>query len=157
MSDSRIPAPRDPRDSTNPEVRLELKDAEGRQIWALYSDRPETTGGTDNPLAELLLDLPDIAWRGRRLLALGLFVGIAFGVLYLAKTPPLYVVRALVHVERRGSVVQDYDPLRSGSSFMSTQAEVIKSPHNVRQALHGVGGAQPRQPGFGARRPARRL
>ena len=148
MSDSRIPAPRDPRDTSDPEVRLELKDAEGRQIWALYSDRPESPGGTDNPFAELLLDLPDIAWRGRRLLALGLLVGIAFGAAYLVKTPPLYVVRALVHVERRGSVVQDYDPLRSGSSFMSTQAEVIKSPHNVQQALSAIGGAQPGQPGL---------
>jgi uncharacterized protein involved in exopolysaccharide biosynthesis len=69
-------------------------------------------------------------------------------VAYLVKTPPLYVVRALVHVERRGSVVQDYDPLRSGSSFMSTQAEVIKSPHNVQQALSAIGGAQPGQPGL---------
>ena len=66
MSDSRLPAPR----HDDAEVRLELTNAEGRQVWALYSRPPQEAGPAETPLSIFLRDLPPLAWKWRRYVAL---------------------------------------------------------------------------------------
>lgn len=130
------------------EVRLELTDAEGHQIWALTSERPDEVGPpTESVTAHFLSELPAIAWRWRRRAALGALAGAALAVVYLALAAPVYVVRALVHIEQRDSVLQQYDPLRSGATFIATQAEVLQSPHVVGYAIDRIGLPEPQPPG----------
>jgi uncharacterized protein involved in exopolysaccharide biosynthesis len=142
MSDSRLPAPR----AEDAEIRLELTNAEGRQVWALYPagsrvERPEP------PAADLLRLLPELARRHRRLLALGTLAGLAFGIAYLLLADGIYVVKTLVHVELRKSVIRDYDA-RPGSSYVATQAEVIQSPAMVADAIRAIGIPQPEEGGW---------
>lgn len=128
--------PNDPRS----EVRLELTDAAGHQIWALTSERPDDVApAAESPAAIFLAELPAIAWRWRRRAALGALVGVGFAIAYLALAAPVYVVRALVHIEQRDSVLQHYDAVRSGATFIGTQAEVIQSPAIIGNAFDAIG------------------
>jgi uncharacterized protein involved in exopolysaccharide biosynthesis len=91
------------------------------------------------PVAELMRRLPVIARNGRRHLALGALLGLAFGVAYLLLADALFVVKALLHVELRESVIRQYQPLSAGSDYVATQAEVIQSPELVAEAIRAIG------------------
>lgn len=139
--------PRDPRMSNESalqttEIRsdpIELTDAQATRIWALYP-AAVSPGERDEPgFAALLRMLSEVARRGRRHLALGALVGVGFGVLYLAGADQVFVVKTLLHVERRNSVIREYDEVRPGSSFVATQAEVIQSPEMITDALRVIG------------------
>jgi uncharacterized protein involved in exopolysaccharide biosynthesis len=134
---------------SQPEVRLELTNAEGRQVWALYSERPETAPPPTPAAGRFLEDLLAIAWRRRRLILAGAGVGAALGVAYLIATPSIYVIRALVHIEQRDSVLQQYDAVRAASTFIATQSEVLHSPSIVNDTFDALGDlvAKP-QPGI---------
>lgn len=125
---------------SQPEVRLELTNAEGRQVWALYSERPHSAAPDQTaPLGRYLEELLAIAWRWRRRILVGAGIGAALGVVYLLLTPSVYVVRALVHIEQRDSVLQQYDALRTDTTFIATQAEVFHSPSIVANAFDSLG------------------
>ena len=92
--------------------------------------------------------LPEVAREGRRFLMLGALLGVGFGVAYLLFADAVYVVKALLHVEVRESVLREYAEVRSGSSFVATQAEVIQSPEMVAEAIRAVGLPTPEAVGF---------
>jgi uncharacterized protein involved in exopolysaccharide biosynthesis len=147
-------ASRDPRLPPEPELRpVEIRrellegirpphaSSEGHaqepQVWALYPmapsvARPEPDG------VDLVGLLQDAARRGRRFLALGALLGFGFGVAYLIATDAIYVVKTVLHVELRKSVIRDSDA-RPGSSYVGTQAEVIQSPAMIAEAIRAIG------------------
>jgi len=88
----------------------------------------------------------DIVRRGRRFLALGALAGIGFGVVYLTLADAIYVVKAVLHVELRRSVIRESDS-RPGSGYVATQAEVIQSPTSVSEAIREIGLPEPAEPG----------
>jgi uncharacterized protein involved in exopolysaccharide biosynthesis len=135
MSDSRLPAPR----HDDAEVRLELTNAEGRQVWALYSRPPQEAGPAETPLSIFLRDLPPLAWKWRRYVALTAFGSMALGVLYLMLATTLFGVSSLILVQNRETALQQYGVVRDGSAFLATQAEIIHSPPIVREALESSG------------------
>ncbi len=118
-----------PKKSTDLEadIRLQLTNAEKRQILALYSDPQDVVAEPDSAVARFFRLLPAIAWRWRRRVAMGTLAGAAFGVVYLLAAEPVFIVRALIQIEQRDSVLQRYDTVRSGRTFIATQAEVIRS------------------------------
>ena len=135
-------------DGRRTERPLELADPERVQRPAIAYPRPrDEAPSEDSIVARFLSELPAIAWRRRRRLALGGFGGAVLALGYLAVTPPVYVVRALVHIEQRESVLQQYDALRAGATFIGTQAEVIQSPSVVGGALDSIGLPEARAPG----------
>jgi uncharacterized protein involved in exopolysaccharide biosynthesis len=137
---------RDPRLPAESELRtleirrdpVDVTDAPSTQVWALYplmspaEQHPAPTG------PDLLSLLPEVARRGRRFLALGALVGFLFGAFYLFWTDSIYVVKTLLHVEMRKSVIRDFD-VRPGSTYVGTQAEVIQSPAMVAHAIRAIG------------------
>ena len=148
---------RDQRQAAESELRsvevhsehLDVAEAPGpqaTQIWALYpvmSPTPrESAAGTD----WLRLAL-DAARRGRRLLIAGALAGFTLGGSYLALADAVYVVRTVLHVELRRSVVRDSDS-RPGSGFIATQAEVFQSPALVTEAIRAIGLPEPKPPGL---------
>jgi uncharacterized protein involved in exopolysaccharide biosynthesis len=125
---------------SQPEVRLELTNAEGRQVWALYSERPHALPPTQAPpVGQFVEELLSIAWRWRRRIALGALAGAVLGVVYVLAVPSVYIVRALVHIEQRDSVLQQYDTVRAGSTFIATQAEILHSPNIVSSTFDALG------------------
>ena len=135
MSDSRLPAPR----NDDAEVRLELTNAEGRQVWALYSRPPQEAGPAETPLSVFLHELPALAWKWRRMVGLAVLATVALGAIYLMLATTIYGVSALILVEHRDTGIQEYGVTRDTSSFLATQAEVLHSPPVVREALVGSG------------------
>jgi uncharacterized protein involved in exopolysaccharide biosynthesis len=138
---------RDPRLPAENELRtLEIRrdphdvaDAASTQIWALYplaSPAEQRPAGPSD--VDLLRLVPEVAHRGRRFLALGALVGFLFGAFYLIWTDSIYVVKALLHVELRKSVIRDFD-VRPGNTYVGTQAEVIQSPAMVAEAIRAIG------------------
>ncbi len=82
---------------SQPEVRPELTNAEGRQVWA-HSERPHSPALEQSPpLGRYLEDLLAIAWRWRRRILAGTGIGAALGIVYLLLAQSVYVVRALLH------------------------------------------------------------
>jgi uncharacterized protein involved in exopolysaccharide biosynthesis len=122
-----MPNPRLTGGSDPDEHRLELTSAEGRQFLALYSERLQTVAAPESRADRIFQLLPAIAWRWRRSIAMGALAGAVLGFAYLAIADPVYVVRALVQIEKRDSVLQQYETVRSGSTFIATQSEVIRS------------------------------
>ncbi len=135
MADQRLTKGND----SQPEVRLELTNAEGRQVWALYSERPHSAPEQTAPLGRYLEELLAIAWEWRRRILVGAGIGAALGVVYLLLSPSVYVVRALVHIEQRDSVLQQYEAVRTDTTFIATQAEVFHSPSIVANAFDSLG------------------
>lgn len=136
-------------DGRRSERPLELADPERVQRPAIAYPRPrDAAPSEDSIVARFLSELPAIAWRRRRRLALGAFGGAVLALAYLAVTPPVYVIRALVHIEQRESVLQQYDALRAGATFIGTQAEVIQGPSVVGGALDSIGLPEPKAPGL---------
>ena len=108
------------------------------QIWALYplmSPQEQRPAPAD---ADLLRVLPEVAHRGRRFLAVGAFAGFLFGAFYLVFADPVYIVKTLLHVELRKSVIHDVDS-RPANTYVGTQAEVIQSPAMVSEAIRTIG------------------
>lgn len=87
---------------------------------------------TDVPLHVTLL------WRRKRELLLALLVALGLGVGYLLVTPSIYESQARVLVQRRELSVDRERTLRQDRQFVATQAEVVRSPLVVGQALQGV-------------------
>ena len=149
--------PREPRHSSESDLRsvevrgehVEVAEAQGPQattIWALYpavppSGREPTSGGDWIQLAL------DVARRGRRFLMLGALAGVGLGVAYLLFADAIYVVKAVLHVELRRSVIRESDA-RPGSGYVATQAEVIQSPTIVTEAIRTIGVPEPEEPGL---------
>jgi uncharacterized protein involved in exopolysaccharide biosynthesis len=120
--------------------------AQEGQIWALYPV-VSNAGRSEAPGFDLLGLLWNAARRGRRALALGALAGFGFGAAYLAVADPLYVVKTLLHVELRKSVIREVDS-RIGSGYVGTQAEVIQSPAIVAEAIREIGLPEPGEPGL---------
>jgi len=135
MADPRLPAPR----HDDAEVRLELTNAEGRQVWALYSRPPQEAGPAETPLSVFLHELPSLAWKWRRYVGLSVVATLALGAIYLMLATTIYGVTALLLVEHRDTGINEYGILRDDTSFLATQAEVLHSPPVVRGALVGSG------------------
>jgi len=145
MSDSRLPAPR----QDDAEVRLELTNAEGRQVWALYSRPPQEAGPAETPLSIFLHELPPLAWKWRRYVGLTVLGAVALGAIYLMLATTIFGVSALILVEHRDTGIQNYGLVRDNSSFLATQAEILHSPPVVREALVGSGiGFPEEEPGL---------
>jgi uncharacterized protein involved in exopolysaccharide biosynthesis len=145
MADPRLPAPR----HEDAEVRLELTNAEGRQVWALYSRPPQQAGPAETPLSVFLHELPPLAWKWRRHVGLAMAATFALGVIYLIFATTIYGVTALVLVEHRDAGVNEYGIVRDNTSFLATQAEVLHSPPVLREALVRSGiGFPPPDPGI---------
>lgn len=141
LADSRLPTPI--RDSApgeaSPDVRLELRDATGRQIWSLYSQESQDHDANESPLSFLLRELPGLLQRGRRALIAGAVLGAACGGAYLAVSSPVYLVRSLLQLERRASSLGDYALVGGGGAeFLATQAEVLDSPPIVGKAVRAT-------------------
>ncbi len=141
MAESRLPTPI--RDSssgeTSPDVRLELRDATGRQIWSLYSQDSQTLDAGESPLSFLLRELPGLLQRGRRALIAGAVIGGSLGAVYLAVASPIYLIKSLVQLERRASSLGDYALVGGGGAeFLATQAEVMDSPPIIGQAVRAT-------------------
>jgi uncharacterized protein involved in exopolysaccharide biosynthesis len=143
-------ASRDPRLPPEPELRPveirreapeALRSSEGHsqepQVWALYPMAPPAARAESDGV-DLVRLLTDSARGGRRLLALGALLGLAFGAAYLLAADAVYVVRTVLHVELRKSVIRDSDA-RLGSSYVGTQAEVIQSPAMIAEAIRAIG------------------
>jgi uncharacterized protein involved in exopolysaccharide biosynthesis len=150
--------PRDPRPSGESDLRsvevrgdhVEVAEAPGPQattIWALYpavspaGREPDAGAGTD--WIRLVLD---VARRGRHFLILGALTGVCLGIAYLTIADAIYVVKAVLHVELRRSVIRESDA-RPGSGYVATQAEVIQSPMLVSDAIREIGLPEPAEPG----------
>jgi len=128
------------------EVRKEpigLSEIQATQFWALYPAAAPAPEREEAGLERLLRLVLEIARRGRRSLALGALAGIGFGALYLTFADSIFVVKTLLHVERRNSVIREYDEVRPGSSFVATQAEVIQSPEMIADAIRAIGIPEP--------------
>jgi uncharacterized protein involved in exopolysaccharide biosynthesis len=139
MSDPHLPAPIPDDDS---EVRLELTNAEGRQVWALYSRPPQEPETAESPLSIFLREIPPIAWRWRRYVIGCVVAAVALGGVYLLSATSVYGVSALLLVEHRASNIQDYLLVQKGNDFLATQSEILHSPPIVRTAVvetrHGI-------------------
>jgi uncharacterized protein involved in exopolysaccharide biosynthesis len=145
MPDSRLPAPR----QDDAEVRLELTNAEGRQVWALYSRPPQEAGPAETPLSVFLHELPPLAWKWRRYVGLSVLGALALGAIYLMLATTIYGVSSLILVEHRDTGIQDYGIVRDNSSFLATQAEILHSPPVVHGALVSSGiGFPEEEPGL---------
>jgi uncharacterized protein involved in exopolysaccharide biosynthesis len=148
MSEEHLPAERPPElpvaaGRGEPELRLEFSNAGVRRVWALYSEdegaaasEPLPPPAPEDPLSFLLRDLPALAWRRRKHLAIGLGAGLGFGLLYLSVATYVYHVGANVLIERRASPLDEGDRLRGWS--LATQAEILQSPSIVRDAVESL-------------------
>lgn len=139
-------------DRRSVEVRgepIEIAEAPGPQattIWALYPVMPPPGGRAEAPGTDWIQLLLDVARRGRRYLMFGALAGVGLGVVYLTVVDAIYVVKAVLHVELRRSVIRESDS-RPGSGYIATQAEVIQSPTIVAEAIREVGLPEPVEPG----------
>jgi uncharacterized protein involved in exopolysaccharide biosynthesis len=111
----------------------------GGQVWALYPLlSPAESRPASPPDVDLLRLLPEVARRGRRWLAIGAGVGLAFGAAYLSVADRVFIVKSVLQVELRKSVIHDLDA-RPGSTYVGTQAEVIQSPAMIGEAIREIG------------------
>jgi uncharacterized protein involved in exopolysaccharide biosynthesis len=136
----------DPRLSSETELRTvqirgpqpDVTDAPSTQVWALYPLVSPAAQPPAPPSVDLMQLVPEVARRSRGLLLFGALVGFCFGAAYLVWTDSIYVVKALLHVEMRKSVIHDSDA-RPPSTYVGTQAEVIQSPAMVAEAIRTIG------------------
>jgi len=147
---------RDPRFPSENELRpVEIRrapvdpaSAPSTQVWALYPvASPGEGGGAPPPSVDLVGLIWEAARRGRRYLLIGALIGFAFGAAYLFVADSIYVVKTLLHVEMRKSVIHDSDA-RPGSTYVGTQAEVLQSPTIVAEAIRTIGLPEPEPPGL---------
>lgn len=148
---------RDPRFPSENELRsVEIRrapvdpaSAPSTQIWALYpvATPGEGGGATPPPSIDLVGLLWEAARRGRRYLLIGALLGFGFGAAYLVVADSIYVVKTLLHVEMRKSVIHDSDA-RPGNTYVGTQAEVLQSPTIVADAIRTIGFPEQEEPGL---------
>ena len=136
--DPRLPAENELRTLEVRRESLDVADAPSTQIWALYPLAHPAEQRPEPPSVDLLRLVPEVARLGRRFLAIGALIGFAFGAFYLFWADSIYVVKALLHVELRKSVIREFD-VRPGSTYVGTQAEVIQSPVMVGDAIRAIG------------------
>lgn len=137
MSDIHLPSAPDPDDDgQQPEVRLELTRAGVEQVLSLYSTgrgRETDEGGFTIRLDDLL----EAVRRRRKMLAAGWAAGVGLALLVVLFSSPLYPVAAQVVLERHevSSASIDNSTGSAGSTFVATQAEIMKSPSVLGAAL----------------------
>ncbi len=136
--DTRLPAENELRTLEIRRDPHDVGDAPSTQIWALYPLAHPAEQRLEAPSVDLLRLVPQVARLGRRFLLIGALIGFAFGAFYLLVADPIYVVKTLLHVELRKSVIRDFDA-RPGSTYVGTQAEVIQSPAMVGDAIRAIG------------------
>jgi uncharacterized protein involved in exopolysaccharide biosynthesis len=145
--DSRFPIENDLRPVEIRRGPVDPASAPSTQVWALYPVASPGEGGAPPPTVDLVALLWEAAQRGRRYLLIGALVGLAFGATYLVVADPIYVVKTLLHVEMRKSVIHDFDS-RPGNTYVGTQAEVLQSPTMVAEAIRTIGLPQSEAPGL---------
>ncbi len=145
--DPRFPAENDLRPVEIRRAPVDPASAPSTQVWALYPVASPGEGGAQPPTVDLMALLLEAARRGRRFLIIGALLGFAFGAAYLFVTDSIYIVKTLLHVELRKSVIHDYDS-RPGSTYVGTQAEVLQSPTMVADAIRTIGLPEPKPGGF---------
>ncbi len=119
-------------------------------LWAIQSLAPPPLREPEGPGARWLALALATVQRQRRVVGAGVLVGLGLGVAYLLTAAPIYVVKTLLLVEHRGSVIRDSDA-RPGGGDVATQAEILQSPAVVADALRTIGAPEPRDAGLGAR------
>jgi uncharacterized protein involved in exopolysaccharide biosynthesis len=143
-SQSRLPDENEPGPEGVFDQLAESETSRERQVWVMYPESPSSPERARvTPFEEFLQLVPEAAWQGRRFLWSGALIGLCFGLGYLYLADAVFMVKSLVHVERRQSVTQAYDPVRAGSTFIATQAEVVSSPRIVRSTLESIGLPEP--------------
>jgi uncharacterized protein involved in exopolysaccharide biosynthesis len=143
-SESHLPAENEPGPEDVFDQLAESGAGRERQVWVMYPEAPSPPErARETPFEEFLQLVPEAAWHGRRFLFKGALIGLCFGLGYLYLADAVFMVKSLVHVERRQSVTQAYDPVRAGSTFIATQAEVVSSPRIVRSTLEAIGLPEP--------------
>jgi uncharacterized protein involved in exopolysaccharide biosynthesis len=145
--DSRFPVENDLRPVEIRRGPVDPASAPSTQVWALYPVASPGEGGTPPPSVDLVALLWEAARRGRRYLLIGALVGLAFGATYIVVADPIYVVKTLLHVEMRKSVIRDSDS-RPGNTYVGTQAEVLQSPTMIADAIRTIGLPEGEEPGF---------
>jgi len=145
--DSRFPTENELRPVEIRRGPVDPASAPSTQIWALYPVASPGEGGAPPPSVDLVTLLWEAARHGRRTLLIGALVGLGFGAAYLFVADSIYVVKTLLHVELRKSVIHDYDA-RPGSTYVGTQAEVLQSPTMVAEAIRTIGFPETEEPGF---------
>jgi len=145
--DSRFPVENDLRPVEIRRGPVDPASAPSTQVWALYPVASPGEGGAPPPSVDLVALLWEAARRGRRYLLAGALVGFVFGAAYLVAADSIYVVKTLLHVEMRKSVIHDFDS-RPGSTYVGTQAEVLQSPTMVAEAIRTIGLPEKEEPGL---------
>lgn len=145
--DSRFPTENELRPVEIRRAPVDPASAPSTQIWALYPVASPGEGGAPPPSVDLVALLWEAARHGRRTLLIGALLGFSFGAAYLFVADSIYVVKALLHVELRKSVIHDSDA-RPGSTYVGTQAEVLQSPTMVAEAIRTIGLPEAEQPGL---------
>lgn len=145
--DSRFPVENDLRPVEIRRAPVDPASAPSTQVWALYPVASPGDGGAAPPTVDLVALLWEASRRGRRSLLLGALVGLGFGATYLFVADSIYVVKTLLHVEMRKSVIHDFDS-RPGSTYVGTQAEVLQSPTMVTEAIRTIGLPEVEEPGL---------
>ena len=136
--DPRLPAETELRTVQIRGEQLDVADSPSTQIWALYPLMNPAEQRPEPPAVDLLKLIPEVALRSRRRLLIGALAGFCFGAAYLLWTDSIYVVKSVLHVEMRKSVIHDSDA-RPGNTYVGTQAEVIQSPAMVAEAIRTIG------------------
>src|SRR5262245_48784094 len=81
--DPRLPAENELRTVEIRRDPFDVAEAPATQIWALYPLAHPAEQRPEPPSADLLRMVPEVARLGRRFLAIGAFLGFAFGAFYL--------------------------------------------------------------------------
>ncbi len=63
---------------------------------------------------------------------------LALGAFYLLQVPPMYHIQARVLVQRRGLPLSQDQPTKDNVEFLATQAEIIRSPAIVEEAVRSL-------------------
>jgi len=84
-----------------------------------------------------------ILWQRKWLVALVTALSLLLGMAYLLVTTPIYEVEARVMVKEEDNPLPNARATRRDVSFLSTQAEVLRSPLIVEEALQSVELATP--------------
>jgi succinoglycan biosynthesis transport protein ExoP len=136
LSDIHLPSAPSPDDGHQPEVRLELTRAGVEQVLSLYSPG-QRAHEAENGFAVSLEDLLEAVRKRRRMLATGWGIGVVLAGLVLLFSTKLYPVGAQVVLERHevSSASIEGGSGAGGSSFIATQAEVMKSESVVGAAV----------------------
>jgi capsular exopolysaccharide synthesis family protein len=106
----------------------------------------ETPAGGNS--AAVYRDLGEMVWRRKGWLIVSLLLTMGVGAAYLQVATPIYEVRARLLIQKQGvqldaSRAWDFaDP-----EFLATQAQILRSPVIVREALQSVEYPPPKEPG----------